>query len=171
MVVPTWVEDLTEVTEKSVISPTAGTTIILHFKPKMKVWQLKNELERLDLAFLLFCRRLRKLEISFKQKSANSSRFGELRGQSSNTVILRMKDSHQAQPTNLKFWTFSDEITGMPEQPERPQQRTSTVSLAFDFPENNIGGPKSRATYAFMPMKAFGFKVSYPHALSQKAHF
>lgn len=160
MIVPSWVE---QQPTSSGTKGFVGSLLTLTFKDSTSILSLFYELTNLDLGFLLFLHKIRRLEVSFHVGSnltkeviheANHDQEGE-----KPRILVRTDCDNTTTLAELDFVLFRHLVLGMPEEEKRQGVSVSEAILAFPLKGGNPEIQK-RQTYAFLPIGHYGFKVS-----------
>jgi len=159
MIAPVWAEF------PETKRPSVSTSIVLELAPDCNGKAVFNELRTYDSRILVFLRRLRRLEISADECPVRLGGFKK---------VLRRLSSSEADPRMMllqnntekkKYLVWRHTATGMPKEERRPGIDSSEIVVAFPLGRNGDEPIlEEQSVYAFLPVRDYGFKASYPLA-------
>jgi hypothetical protein len=155
MVVPTWVENA------SGAGGSNGTLLTLKLRQGWDRNALIRELEALNFSFLLFARRLELIKLSF-QNTGGSMIAKDVRKETDksyqgNSVVISTKRAGEKEVSD-HYILRRHAVKGMPPETKRPNVKEREIILAFPY-RRDVPLIEDQQTFAYLPIKDFGFKV------------
>jgi hypothetical protein len=155
IVVPTWVKNA------SGVEGFNGTLITLKLRRGWDQHALIRKLETLNFAFILFARRLELIKLSFQNTGGSMitkdvSKETDKSHQGNNVVICTRRPGQEAVSDHYILRRHA--VEGMPPETRRPSIEEREIVLAFPH-RNGVPLIEDQQTFAYLPIKDFGFKV------------
>jgi hypothetical protein len=155
IVVPTWVKNA------SGVEGFNGTLITLKLRRGWDQHALIQKLETLNFAFILFARRLELINLSFQNTGGSMitkevSKVTDKSYQGNNVVIYTRRAGQKAVSDHYLLRRHA--VEGMPPETRRPSTGKREIILAFPH-RNDVPLIEDQQTFAYLPIKDFGFKV------------
>jgi hypothetical protein len=156
MVIPTWVPN------DVAMAQNFGSIITLYLRSRPEENSLLGRFKNFDFTFLLFCQRLK--SIQFRLVYSNNKE--EVRkGEWINPILQQTILPSDCGSEKTCYFIHKSKILQMPQEAKRPGVDDTDVSLAF--PYNEEGAViQSQATFAFLPIRHYGFDVRLPAQFS-----
>ena len=156
MIAPTWAE-FPEPTSDTL------TSIYLKISKDYKPEELVEKLLELDLTLLLFLRKIRNITLYIEQSETEklTSTLQRIDRYEDEDPIRTLQRGDKKRDYLIR----EHRVDSLPFEARRPGYSHSELLLAFPIghgPNIPILGPQN--VYAFLPIKDYGFKVSFPHA-------
>ena len=151
MIAPTWAE-FPEPASQDL------TSFYLKISRDYKVEDLVVKLRELDLALLMFLRKIRKIEVFVQssEKETLTSIFERIDGYEDGNPVrtLQMADKR------LQYLIRQHEVNSLPFEARRPGYTHSELVLAFPIGQGaDIPRSAPQKVYAFLPINDYGLKV------------
>jgi hypothetical protein len=157
MIVPTWVEPPTDTASAN----TTGTHLTLRLKPDVDRKALLSELKEFDFAFLLFTRRVKQMEIAYRESAGRSIvkeiKHEQLSSFQGRAVSIMSRVGYQSWHCT-KYIRYEYKFGNMPTEAKRSGLNESTVVFAFPY-LNDLPYIRDQKLFAFLPVGHFGFQV------------
>jgi hypothetical protein len=155
MVIPTWVPN------DAAVAQNFGSIITLYLKSRPEENSLLERFKNFDFTFLLFCRRLKCIQFRLVYEN-NKEEIRKAEWISPNLKQTIQPSARGSQKTG--YFIHKSKILQMPQEAKRPGIEDTDISLAF--PYNKKGAViQSQATFAFLPIRHYGFDVRLPVAV------
>jgi len=155
MVIPTWVPNDAAVAQKF------GSIITLYLRSRPEENSLLERFKNFDFTFLLFCRRLKCIRFRLVYSNDEEEKR-EAKWISPNLQQTIQPSTHNPQETG--YFIHESRILQMPQEARRPEADYADISLAFPYYEEDAV-IRSQATFAFLPIRHYGFDVRLPVAV------
>ena len=141
--------------------PKAGyTSIYLQLTDDCNVPELWREIKSLDPKLLIFLHKLREINITIHEEALPTWEIKLMCQDVETTNGEELIKLHQDEDCRL-YKIIRHSISGLPLEPKRPNCDESQIVLAFILNELEGAPVVSQNVYAFLPIRDYGFKVSY----------
>lgn len=168
MITPEWDE---EFFSSRKASPDAQTEIVLTHPPlngtvRDYAEDLGRDFQELRPEFLMFLRRLNELRLKISATSNHpriDKTFSLITLNSHHVQIREVATAGADRPCLSDYYRFSFKVPDLPNDEKRPNMTTTPITLAFPVErvgEDWVPSLEQQLTFAFLPLKTFGFKVS-----------
>jgi hypothetical protein len=136
------------------------TTFILLLHETYDIGALRRELKRLDSRLLIFLRQLQQIVVTIVENDGTKSTRILTRADRQSEIgsIIRLTENCQI----LDYIVIPHVIADLPEAEKRAGITRSTILLAFPLDQERQPLITNQRVYAFLPIRDFGLKVSYP---------
>ena len=156
MVIPTWVPN------DAAVAQDAGSIITLYLRSRPEENSLLERFKNFDFTFLLFCRRLKRIQFRLVY-SDNKEEIRKAEWINPNLQQTILPSARGLEETC--YFIHKSKILQMPQEAKRPGVGDTDVSLAFPYNKNGAV-VQSQATFAFLPIRHYGFDVRLPAQFS-----
>ncbi|KAF2667223.1 hypothetical protein BT63DRAFT_481662 [Microthyrium microscopicum] len=138
-----------------------GTRLILYLKEECDREALYKEFTDLPETLLLFLKKLKRLSIDISIPSLESRKLEfslqqTLSSTPHNFVTIQKRDG--ASVSDQKYFIKKRNVTNMPAVPARQNIESAEVVLAFPVEKFHTPIIEDQNTFAFLPLRKFGFK-------------
>jgi len=155
MIAPVW--------EKFPEDPIPGhTSFLLKLSSKCNRKELAQEIQSLQPTLLIFLRKLRTLKLKIGTGNPSGLQNWE------NTLSRADGTERGFSVTSLKekenvsrYILCKKKISGLPKEEKRPGVSQSELVLAFPVTQNYEPKPSPQSVYSFLPVRNYGFEVSF----------
>ena len=159
MITPTWVPN------DVVVAQDFGSVITLYLRSESEGKSLEKCFENFDFRFLLFCRRLKCIRFHLMD-SDDQVKVREAEWINPNLRQTIQPSAHR--PEGMDYFIHKTKIRRMPREAKRPGVGDTDISLAFPYNETGVV-TQSQATFAFLPIRHYGFDVRLLRSSGDKA--
>jgi hypothetical protein len=149
MVTPTWAPN------DVVVAQNSGSIITLYLRSRPEENSLLGRLKNFDFTFLLFCRKLKRIRFRLVY-SNNREEIRKAKWIKPTLHQTIQPSAHGTQKTD--YFVHKTKILQMPQEAKRPGVEYTDISLAFPYTEEGAV-IQSQATFAFLPIRHYGFDV------------
>jgi hypothetical protein len=138
------------------------TSILLQLSNGYDERELLHEIRSLDARLLVFLRKLRQVNLSIFDGDTQSwtktlSRHDEKCAPNQQYQLMKLQNNLNSQRYAITRFSVLD----MPSESKRTGCNQTEIILAFPFLDSNEAILEPQQVYAFLPIRDYGFKVSY----------